>query len=128
MIYAPDAVAHMLSGKAVARAVRGQFLVDSVLNALIASSAFDISLPSEETDPATTVTGNTRENCSSQGEKMEGDNTGSKNFNSDEMKNNFNDSGISCCLQLFDEIVKKEVSAEVLALSQELDSIEAKFS
>ncbi|GFO48676.1 hypothetical protein PoB_007518100 [Plakobranchus ocellatus] len=55
VIYAPDDVVHMLLGKAVARAVRGHFLVDSVLNALLASSTFDIALPlvvSEETDPA----------------------------------------------------------------------------
>ena len=41
-IYAPNAVTHMLSGKAVSRAVRGHFIVDSALNALLISKAFGI--------------------------------------------------------------------------------------
>ena len=55
---------------------------------------------------------------------MKGDNTCSKNFNSDEMKNNIYDSG----LQVFNQIVKKEVIAEVVALNQELDWIKARFA
>ena len=35
LIYAPNAVVHMLIGKAIARAVRGHFIVDAALNALI---------------------------------------------------------------------------------------------
>ena len=35
--FAPNAVIHMLSGKSVTRAVRGHFLVDAVLNAMIIS-------------------------------------------------------------------------------------------
>ena len=128
VIYAPDAVVHMLSGKAVVRAVRGHLLVDSVLNALLASSTFDIALPSivsEETDPATTAPGKTREISESKGEEIEeGDNTCSKN----EMRDNIDDSDRSSCLQLFDQVVKKEVSAEVVASSQELDWIKVKFA
>ena len=41
-IYTPNAVTHMLSGKAVSRAVRGHFIVDSALNALLISKAFGI--------------------------------------------------------------------------------------
>ena len=41
-IYTPTAVTHMLSGKAVSRAVRGHFIVDSALNALLISKAFSI--------------------------------------------------------------------------------------
>ena len=33
VVYSSNTVAHMLSGKAVARAVRGHLLVDSALNA-----------------------------------------------------------------------------------------------
>ncbi|GFR94043.1 hypothetical protein ElyMa_000908800 [Elysia marginata] len=64
VIYAPDAVVYMLSGKAVARAVRAHLLVDFVLNALLASSAFGVDLQSivrEEIDPARTATDKTRE-------------------------------------------------------------------
>ncbi|GFN74416.1 hypothetical protein PoB_000092200 [Plakobranchus ocellatus] len=128
MMYTLDAVVHMLSGKAVAKAVRGHFLVDSVLNALLASSTFDIALPSvvsEETDPATTVIDKRGEISASECEEMEeGDNACSKN----KMKDDIDDAYLSSCLQLFDQVVKKEVSAEVVASSQELDWIEAKFA
>ena len=35
LIYAPNAVVHMLIGKAIARAMRGHFIVDAALNVLI---------------------------------------------------------------------------------------------
>ena len=44
-IYAPNAVVHMLSGKAIARAVRGHFIVDAALNALMLHSGFNAPLP-----------------------------------------------------------------------------------
>ncbi len=44
-IYAPNAVVHMLSGKASARAVRGHFIFDAALNALILHSGFNAPLP-----------------------------------------------------------------------------------
>ncbi|KAK3108216.1 hypothetical protein FSP39_003394 [Pinctada imbricata] len=39
-VYAPNAVKHMLSGKAVSRALRGHFLVESALNSLIIQKVF----------------------------------------------------------------------------------------
>ena len=41
-VYSPNAVVHMLTGKAVSRAVRGHFMVDTALHTLILSSALDI--------------------------------------------------------------------------------------
>jgi len=35
LVYAKNAIGHMLTGKAVARAVRGHFLVDAALNTLL---------------------------------------------------------------------------------------------
>ena len=35
MIYASNVVVHMLTGKAIARAVRGHFIIDVAFNALI---------------------------------------------------------------------------------------------
>ena len=45
LAYAPNAVLHMMRGKAVSRAVRGHLLVDSALNALLVSKLFNVSLP-----------------------------------------------------------------------------------
>jgi hypothetical protein len=44
-VYASTAVSHMMSGKALARAVRGHFLVDSTLTALILSLVYGIPVP-----------------------------------------------------------------------------------
>ncbi|CAC5377772.1 unnamed protein product [Mytilus coruscus] len=47
-VYASTAVSHMLSGKAIARAVRGHFLVDTALTALILSNIYGIPVPKIE--------------------------------------------------------------------------------
>ena len=45
LIYASNTVPHMLSGKAIARAVRGHFLVCSALYILLISKVYGIKLP-----------------------------------------------------------------------------------
>ncbi len=45
LIYAPNAVVHMLSCKAIASAMRGHFIVDAALNALMLVDALNIPLP-----------------------------------------------------------------------------------
>ena len=44
-VYAEGSVEQMLSGKAVARAVRGHFLIDSVLNIICTSEALRLPMP-----------------------------------------------------------------------------------
>ena len=48
LIYAPNTVEHILTGKAIARAVRAHLLVDAVLNTLILSKALGVSIPDLE--------------------------------------------------------------------------------
>ena len=45
LVYAKNAVGHMLTGKTAARAVRGHFLVDAALNTLLVCNTFTIPLP-----------------------------------------------------------------------------------
>ncbi len=45
VIYAPNTVVHILSGKAIARVVRGHFIVDSALNALMLADVPNVPLP-----------------------------------------------------------------------------------
>jgi len=45
VVYGSNAVTHMLSGKAVARARRGHFLVDAALNIILIADAFQVPLP-----------------------------------------------------------------------------------
>ena len=44
LAYAKNTVVHMLSGKAISRAIRGHFLVDSALNCLLMRDLFNIPL------------------------------------------------------------------------------------
>ena len=50
-IYAPNAVVHILSGKAIARAVRAHFIVDAALNALILRRVLNAPLPCQPETP-----------------------------------------------------------------------------
>ncbi len=43
VVYADNAVRHMLTGKAVSRAVRGQMLVDAALNTILVAKAYNVS-------------------------------------------------------------------------------------
>ena len=52
LIYASNAVVHMLTGKAIVRAVQGHFIVDAALNALILASTF-INVPKPASDEET---------------------------------------------------------------------------
>ncbi|KAK6181969.1 hypothetical protein SNE40_009744 [Patella caerulea] len=45
VVYAQNTVGHMMSGKALARAVRGHFLVDAALGAIVTAEAFHVALP-----------------------------------------------------------------------------------
>ena len=51
LIYAPNAVMHMLTGKAIFRAVRGHLIVDAVLSAMVLAKTFNVSLPGSSGDP-----------------------------------------------------------------------------
>ena len=48
VVFAQNSVSHMLTGKAIARAVRGHFLVDAVLNAFVVSITFNVPLQKGE--------------------------------------------------------------------------------
>ena len=50
VVFAGNAVRHMLTGKAMSRAVRGHMLVDAALNTILVSKAYHIPLPTKETD------------------------------------------------------------------------------
>ena len=59
-VYASNTVGHMLSGKAISRALRGPILVSGALNAMLTSEVFGIPLPGtqqviEQEEDATTV-------------------------------------------------------------------------
>ena len=44
LVFARNTTAHMMSGKAVSRAIRGHFLIDAALNAILKSQAFQVDI------------------------------------------------------------------------------------
>ena len=48
VVYANNSVSHMLTGKAVFRAIRGHFLVDAALNTLLLADAYNVPLPGKK--------------------------------------------------------------------------------
>ena len=50
LVYAHDVVPHMLSGKAVSRAIRGHLLVAAALYGLLVSKIYDVPILSDDTD------------------------------------------------------------------------------
>ena len=48
VIYADSAVGHILTGKAISRAIRGHILIEAVLYAIILSKIFEVHLPFKE--------------------------------------------------------------------------------
>ena len=46
--YATNTVSHMMSGKAVSRAVRGHMLVDAALNTILVADAYNVHVPTNE--------------------------------------------------------------------------------
>ena len=49
VVYAGNTVCHMMSGKAVSRAVRGHMLVDAALNTMLLADAYNVPLPTKDT-------------------------------------------------------------------------------
>ena len=50
LTYAPNAVMHMLTGKAISRAIRAQLIVGAVLSALVLAKTFNVPLPGSSDD------------------------------------------------------------------------------
>lgn len=50
VVYAGNAVKHMLSGKAISRAVRGHLLVDAALRTILVANAYNVHIPTDLRD------------------------------------------------------------------------------
>ena len=50
VVFAGNAARHMLTGKAISRAVRGHMLVDAALDTILVAKAYHIPLPTKETN------------------------------------------------------------------------------
>ena len=49
MVYAGNTVSHMMTGKAVLRAVRGHLLVDAAINTILVADSYNVPVPTKDT-------------------------------------------------------------------------------
>ncbi|CAC5403501.1 unnamed protein product [Mytilus coruscus] len=66
LIYAQNAVTHMLSGKAVARAIRGHMLVDTAIHSLLVSKIFNFDFQESEENEEGNINDNFDDNILSE--------------------------------------------------------------
>ena len=112
-VYAPNAVTHMMNGKSVARAVRGHFLVDTALNAMLLSRSSNIDIPAVE-------------------EEL-GSQTGQVENKTEES----NDVNVSVCTnkrdfhgqlsEMYEKLTKREISSSEIAQSDALHAVAAEL-
>ena len=141
VVYSPNTVTHILSGKAVARAVRGHLLIDSALNAMVAAKAFNTSLPevtktSGPADPESDErqTKDDPLSASSSSEVMEVADVSSQS-DSDEMDVDCGgdtasatlDEDLAAAVQLYDKVVSGELSVQDVCSLRCLDKIQEKL-
>lgn len=103
-IYATNAVDHILSGKAVSRAVRGHLLIDTALHLILLSKMFNLKLPNEDT----TIT---QEDC----EEMD---------NSDDTMSHDEDGRIREAKNLMNRLLDGEIELAEIQRSNVLNEIE----
>eukprot|EP00745_Piridium_sociabile_P023062 TRINITY_DN35931_c2_g2_i7.p1 TRINITY_DN35931_c2_g2~~TRINITY_DN35931_c2_g2_i7.p1 ORF type:complete len:567 (+),score=112.84 TRINITY_DN35931_c2_g2_i7:122-1822(+) len=117
VVFAPNSVTHMLSGKSVSRAVRGHFLVDAVLNALVLSIAFNTPLNTCDLEGAEGIVNDEDPSISQEQQ----DQSEEGNACSTSVHQN-----LQAVLVLYDTIVNKNMSAEEIddKANAELDAVE----
>jgi len=132
VVYSANTVTHILSGKAVARAVRGHLLVDSALNAMVAAKTFNTSLPAypesderqAEDDPPSASSSTVSEviEVSSQSGSDEMDVDSSEDSVSATM-----DEDLATAVQLYDKLVSGKLSVQDVCSVRCLDKIQEKL-
>ena len=141
VVYGANTVTHILGGKAYSRAVRGHFLMDSALNAIIVSKAFGIDphVSEEQNEP---LAAEVFQDQTDGSDNMQIDDTPSQSFEvlssmeipSEEeqeshMKSDFNgfpfDS--SKLVHLYDSLIGKEITVESACQEEIIDDINDKL-
>ena len=109
MIYAPNAVEHIFTGKAIARAVRAHLLVDAALNTLMLSKALTVPISGMQDTP----------NESAAAEDEDEDVASNTPSTADPRQN----PDLQEARALYDELINKKKSAEEISAADVLDRV-----
>ena len=115
-VYASNTVGHMLSGKAIARAIRGHILVSGALNALLTSEVFGVALPGTQqvSEP---------DHDSSQLGSLEPDSTPGSRPPIDNDQSQGTPDILIAAGKLYDDLMAGTISAETLQDSATIEAI-----
>ncbi|CAG2238772.1 unnamed protein product [Mytilus edulis] len=111
-VYAPNAVTHMTSGKAIARAVRAHFLIDTALTSIILSHIYGIPLPDE-------IENETGTNDINPANYI---NTDSTDINADDLSDELHEADA-----MLDELLKGDISVEKACDDVLIDQIKSRI-
>lgn len=111
MIYAPNAVEHIFTGKAIARAVRAHLLVDAALNTLMLSKALTVPISGMQDTP--------NESAAAEDEDEDEDVASNTPSTADPRQN----PDLQEARALYDELINKKKSAEEISAADVLDRI-----
>ena len=114
MIYAPNAVEHILTGKAIARIVRAHLLVDAAVNTLIISKALKVPIPNlqDKSDDPPSVEDESYDHEADVSPNARPSQDGRQNCDLQEARS------------LFDELMNKRKSAEDVSAADVLTRIQ----
>ena len=111
MIYAPNAVEHIFTGKAIARAVRAHLLVDAALNTLMLSKALTVPISGTQDTP--------NESVAAEDEDEDEDVASNTPSTADPRQN----PDLQEARALYVELINKKKSAEEISAADVLDRI-----
>lgn len=124
-VYAENAVIHMLTGKAISRALRGHILVETVLNALLMSEAYGIPLPKSAVTEKE-IDENPVEPETYSGERMEVETAIPKNLpdpRETQSHESTQASSVSESNDVLDQVVSPENSSHLRAVQEIIDRL-----
>ncbi|CAC5363751.1 unnamed protein product [Mytilus coruscus] len=121
-VHSTNAVGHMMTGKALARAVRGHLLVDTALNALLVSMTFDIPLPDEEQYLTN------EEHVQDRNQSFESNQIAENSTEEQEPVSNSSQDILSVAINLYNQLINEDISVDTICKSGILDDINARIA
>ena len=134
LVYAQNAVGHMLSGKAISRAVRGHLLVDSALNALLTVEAFGVRLPNIHTPETEEEVSAVSDHQEAATESILTDSVPPVTFEADERmqidvlaETEQIPEDLNSAIQLYDKVMAHEVSVDTVCSEIILETVQQRL-
>ncbi|CAG2231231.1 unnamed protein product [Mytilus edulis] len=111
-----------MTGKALARAVRGHLIVDTALNALLVSMTFDIPLPDEKQHLTN------EEHVQDRNQSFESNQIAETSTEEQEHVTNSSQVVLSVAINQYNQLINEDLSVDTICESSILDDINARIA